>query len=206
MNGYRVGRKADRMKTQPVSILRADTAGQNIGDFARQESITPNKEASMNNNEGCRPALMYVRSANDEGDGLAAQVERCREYAKRKDFSISEECIYRDRAVPGNTLNRPGLNALISDVRTGKASSSQLIVLDRDRLSRNSGDLIKVVETLHKMGVAVHFVDGLWDRTNSDRILSDVIDSLKKGASKLELIKQANRTKRLEARSFRKKK
>lgn len=161
MSGYRVGRKPGAMKTQPIGILRTDTARDCIDDFACQESTKPKKEISMNNNkEDCRPAFVYVRSATDNGDSLADQVERCRQYARQKGFSVSEECIFRDRAVSGNTLNRPGLNALMSLIRTEETSPNDLIARDPARLARNTNELLKLLKMLRKKGIAVHFAEG----------------------------------------------
>ena len=85
--------------------------------------------------------LGYARVSTDDQD-LASQKRRL---ASAGAFRVFEDVI------SGKTFDRPGLTALLDHVRPGDT----LAVVRLDRLGRSLRELLDVVETLQKRGVAL---------------------------------------------------
>lgn len=67
-----------------------------------------------------RTAAIYARYSSDlQSDAsIEDQVRLCREYAEREGWSIVE--CYSDPGISGASLLRPGVQALLQDIPTGK--------------------------------------------------------------------------------------
>ncbi len=106
-------------------------------------------------------AIAYTRCSTqeqaDSGLGLAAQTERIRAYATMKDMTLLE--IIEDPGVSGGKPlgDRQGGQRLLEAIRRRKADA--VIMLKLDRMFRNAGDCLTVVERWEKAGVALHVVD-----------------------------------------------
>lgn len=61
-------------------------------------------------------AVIYCRVSSQKqvkkGDGLGSQETRCREYAKHKNYQITE--VFRDEGISGSLINRPGMQNMLS--------------------------------------------------------------------------------------------
>ena len=97
-------------------------------------------------------AYGYVRVSTEEqaaeGLSLEAQEEKIRAYASFKDLELVE--IIRDEGASGKDLNRPGFQELLELV--GGKQAEALVVFKLDRLTRNTSDLLHLVEDVFKQG------------------------------------------------------
>ena len=80
--------------------------------------------------DGMKTAL-YCRIANADNTAMALQEEMLLRYAA--DNGYNDFIIYRDNGESGLTLDRPGMNALMADVRKGRI---QTIIHDNLSYSR----------------------------------------------------------------------
>src|SRR5690348_1836691 len=103
---------------------------------------------------GC---AIYTRKSSDEGleqefNSLDAQREACEAYisSQRHAKWIALPDMYDDGGVSGGTLERPALQRLLTDIKTGKV---QIVVVYKvDRLTRSLSDFAKIVEVLDAHG------------------------------------------------------
>jgi DNA invertase Pin-like site-specific DNA recombinase len=66
--------------------------------------------------------------------------------------------VYMDAGVSGLTIERPALQQLIADCRAGKMAT--VIVQDPERLSRDMGQLLTLLQMFQEIGVRVDFATG----------------------------------------------
>jgi site-specific DNA recombinase len=107
-------------------------------------------------------AAIYARSATDKQnrDPIADQVGKCVRYAVDNNLPINPVDVYCDMASSGSNLQRPGFQALLKDIRQEKAVFRHLIVVDPSRISRNTQDLLHLIQELRGYGISVHWVRG----------------------------------------------
>jgi len=92
-------------------------------------------------------AAIYVRvSTADQNTGL--QETELREYVESRGWSYA---IYRDQGQSGAKSDRPGLTALLNDLRRRKADV--LVVWALDRLARSLKHLLTIAEECRLLGV-----------------------------------------------------
>lgn len=100
-----------------------------------------------------RKAVIYCRvSASKqvrEGDGLASQENRCREYATYKDYDVVE--VFKDDA-SGKLERRPAMDRMLAFLRLHQPGSVAVIIDDISRFARNVQAHIKLRETLRSAG------------------------------------------------------
>lgn len=76
----------------------------------------------------------------------------------------------------GKTMNRPGFNALMDDVRAGKVHT--LVVWRLDRLGRSASGLTALIEELQRLGVNfVSLREGIDLSTPAGRLIANVLAS-----------------------------
>jgi site-specific DNA recombinase len=100
--------------------------------------------------------VAYCRSACEEPgtpSSAYSQALTIRRYAKRRGMNVRE--VYIDPGVSGITLDRPALQRLIADCRSGKIGT--VITKDRERLSRDMGQLVALLHVFGKTGVHVEY-------------------------------------------------
>lgn len=67
--------------------------------------------------QATQKAVIYCRVAassaiqKDDGDSIYPQLTRCREYASHKNYEVG--AVFKDEAVSGNFIDRPGLQAML---------------------------------------------------------------------------------------------
>lgn len=97
-------------------------------------------------------AYGYIRVSTEEqateGVSLSAQEEKIQTYASLKGLDLID--VIRDEGASGKDLNRPGLQQLLQMVQAEEAEA--LIVYKLDRLTRNTSDLLYLVEQVFKQG------------------------------------------------------
>jgi site-specific DNA recombinase len=101
--------------------------------------------------------VAYCRTANalgsDPMSGIMDQANAIQHYATRHGFIIHET--YRDPGMSGISLERPALQRLLADCRTGKIAI--VLTTDADRLSRDTGQLFALIDIFRDTGVHVEF-------------------------------------------------
>ena len=82
-------------------------------------------------------AVIYCRVSGAkqvrEGDGLASQETRCREYASYKDYDVI--AVFRDD-ISGGSAARPGMIAMLDFLKKNKRDGTVVIIDDISRLAR----------------------------------------------------------------------
>jgi site-specific DNA recombinase len=100
-------------------------------------------------------AAIYTRIARADQTGqpfsLQAQAEACRLYAQTHDYTVDSE--YEDCGASGNSLNRPGLNALREAAQHGDIDV--VIVYSLDRLVRNLLVLLQLQDEWRQTGTSI---------------------------------------------------
>lgn len=103
-------------------------------------------------------AAIYTRvSTNDqarEGFSLEAQRDILMDTLERKGLQLYR--IYTDPGVSGGTFKRPGIQALLRDMKAGKFDT--LLIHKLDRLSRNIGDLYEFIGLVNKLDIRLIIV------------------------------------------------
>ncbi len=89
---------------------------------------------------------LYLRVSSHEqvqhGHSIKAQEERLRAYATAKDLDNIK--VYKDEGASGASINRPGIQALIRDVKENRVST--ILIYKLDRLSRSQKDTLHLIE------------------------------------------------------------
>jgi DNA invertase Pin-like site-specific DNA recombinase len=97
-------------------------------------------------------AYGYCRVSTEEqareGISLDAQEQKIRAYAQLKDLELLE--IIRDEGFSGKDIQRPGLQRLLNLI--DGAETEALVVYKLDRLTRNTSDLLHLIEDIFKKG------------------------------------------------------
>lgn len=113
-------------------------------------------------------AVIYVRVSTEDqarrGYSLEAQEEACRK--KAADLGATRVEVYRDEAVTGEILERPGLQAALAAAK----DAAFFIVYDPDRLSRRLAHQLLLVEMIEKAGCRLEFVTMEWQNTPEGRL------------------------------------
>ncbi|GAA6176971.1 recombinase family protein [Sulfitobacter pacificus] len=98
-------------------------------------------------------AVIYTRVSGAkqvrEGDGLASQENRCREYATYKDYDVAE--VFSDD-MSGKFERRPAMDRMLAFLRLHPKDSVVVIIDDISRFARNVQAHIKLRETLTDAG------------------------------------------------------
>lgn len=99
-------------------------------------------------------AIGYVRVSTSEqaieGISLDNQNAKIRAYCVLNNLELAE--VIEDAGKSGKNLNREGIQALLKKVKKFDA----IVVYKLDRLSRKTIDILNLIETIRKAGVAFH--------------------------------------------------
>jgi len=100
---------------------------------------------------------IYTRKSSEDGleqefNSLDAQREACAAYITSQKIEgwVPAPEQYDDGGLSGGTLERPGLQSLLSDIRAGKVD--QVVIYKIDRLTRSLADFAKIVDILDDVG------------------------------------------------------
>lgn len=94
-----------------------------------------------------RVALYTRVSTNDQHPEM--QEQELLDYVKRRNWTLYK--IYSDNGVSGASENRPGLNALLSDVKRGRVNL--VAVWSLDRMARSVRQLVELAAEFNAHGV-----------------------------------------------------
>ncbi len=97
---------------------------------------------------------IYARYSTDlQNDAsIEDQVRLCKEYAERNNLSVAE--VYTDHGISGTTMNRPGMQSMMSDAAKGKFSF--IISEALDRISRDQEDIAGIYKRVSFEGIQIH--------------------------------------------------
>ena len=125
----------------------------------------------MNAQRKIRCAI-YTRKSSEEGleqdfNSLHAQREACAAYvqSQRHEGWKLLPTFYDDGGYSGGTLERPGLQQLLTDIQSGAVDL--IVVYKIDRLTRSLNDFAKIVELLDKQGASFVSVTQSFNTTTS---------------------------------------
>jgi DNA invertase Pin-like site-specific DNA recombinase len=101
--------------------------------------------------------LSYTRSARPDFRCCADQAQGIREYAGREGWDPGQIIEFTDRGFSGliRFEHRPGGNKLFEFLRCG----DRLIVTSLSRLSRDPGDLLRILAVFADVGVTLHVLE-----------------------------------------------
>ena len=115
---------------------------------------------------------IYTRKSTEEGleqnyNSLDAQRDACEAYiaSQKSEGWVALPDAYNDGGFSGGTLNRPGVQRLLDDVREGLVDV--IVVYKIDRLSRSLADFAKLVELFDARKVTFVSVTQSFNTTTS---------------------------------------
>src|SRR6201990_2156914 len=115
---------------------------------------------------------IYTRKSSEEGleqefNSLAAQREACEAYirSQRNEGWVLARTHYDDGGFSGGNLQRPALQRLLADIRTGRIDI--IVVYKVDRLTRSLGDFARLVELFDAEAVSFVSVTQQFNTTSS---------------------------------------
>ncbi|QKS28250.1 MAG: recombinase family protein [Candidatus Accumulibacter similis] len=115
---------------------------------------------------------IYTRKSTEEGleqnyNSLDAQRDACEAFiaSQRSEGWVALDHAYNDGGFSGGTLNRPGVQRLLEDVREGLVDV--IVVYKIDRLSRSLADFAKLVELFDAQKVTFVSVTQSFNTTTS---------------------------------------
>jgi site-specific DNA recombinase len=99
----------------------------------------------------------YARYSSDRQSpaSIHDQIRKCREFAEQKGWEFPEDQVFTDEAVSGAGSDRPGLMRLLEAASRTPCPFDVVLLDDTSRLSRNLGDVMKIVEMLSFKGIRV---------------------------------------------------
>jgi len=115
---------------------------------------------------------IYTRKSSEEGleqefNSLAAQREACEAYIRSQHHEgwMLARTRYDDGGFSGGTMERPALQQLLNDIRTGRIDI--VVVYKVDRLTRSLADFARLVEIFDGQGVSFVSVTQQFNTTSS---------------------------------------
>lgn len=118
-------------------------------------------------------AALYCRVSSsgqaETGTSLETQLDSCRQYAAAQGYTVLYEA---QEDVSGTTLARAGLDAIRDMARDGQLDA--VICYDPDRLTRDLGHLMLLLDELEGVGAPLVFVNAPHDRTPEGLMLLQV--------------------------------
>ena len=120
---------------------------------------------------------IYLRVSTEEqaqeGFSIRGQQQKLKDYALIKDWTIYK--IYSDEGISGkNITDRPAVNELIADIKTGHVKN--VLVFKIDRLTRSTADLLYLVELFNEYNCAFNsLMESIDTQTASGRMFLKII-------------------------------
>ncbi len=115
---------------------------------------------------------IYTRKSSEEGldqafNSLHAQREACEAYvaSQKGEGWVALKAAYDDGGISGGTMERAGLQQLLTDVDAGRVDV--VVVYKVDRLTRSLADFAKIVERFDAKGVSFVSVTQAFNTTTS---------------------------------------
>lgn len=149
-------------------------------------------------------AAIYIRVSTErqaeEGFSLEAQQSILTDVLERKELQLYR--VYSDPGVSGGSFKRPGVQAMIEDMKAKRFDT--ILIHKLDRLSRNLGDLYSFIDMINKldvrliiaaqgseeidtrspMGKAFLFFSGIWAQIYLENLREETLKGLTKKMEK----------------------
>ncbi len=110
-------------------------------------------------------ALIYCRVSSqrqvDEGNGLDSQEQRCRMYAKNKNYDVVK--IFPDEAISGSLFERPAMHALLKFIDENPREDYVVIIDDLSRYARDVKVHIQLTSEFKSRGVKRECLNFVFD-------------------------------------------
>ncbi|OLF30118.1 cassette chromosome recombinase CcrB [Staphylococcus sp. 47.1] len=121
---------------------------------------------------------IYVRVSTEmqstEGYSIDGQINQIKEYCNFHHFEVTD--IYADRGISGKSMNRPELQRMLKDANEGHIDC--VMVYKTNRLARNTSDLLKIVEDLHRQNVEFFSLSERMEvNTSSGKLMLQILAS-----------------------------
>ncbi|UXV29470.1 cassette chromosome recombinase CcrB [Mammaliicoccus sciuri] len=121
---------------------------------------------------------IYVRVSTEmqstEGYSIEGQINQIKEYCQFHHFEVTD--IYADRGISGKSMNRPELQRMLHDANEGLIDC--VMVYKTNRLARNTSDLLKIVEDLHRQNVEFFSLSERMEvNTSSGKLMLQILAS-----------------------------
>ena len=108
------------------------------------------------------PCAIYARTAtvkkSDEINSITQQVERCKRFAKEKEWIVSDEFIFTDSGQSGLRVNS-GLKDLMRIAAVNPKPFDVLLCTSIDRNARDTDLVIRIHKALKRFGVGIRFTE-----------------------------------------------
>ena len=120
---------------------------------------------------------IYVRVSTDEqakeGYSIRAQIDKLKSYIQIKEWGFYK--VYADEGISGkNITDRPAINELLADIKSGKVNN--VLVYKIDRLTRSTKDLIELTEFFNKTKCGFNsLMESIDTQTASGRMFLKII-------------------------------
>ena len=105
---------------------------------------------------------IYTRTAAvkepDEVNSIIQQVERCKRFAKEKEWIVSEDYIFTDSGKSRLTVNS-GLKDLMHIAAVNPKPFDVVLCTSTDRITRDADLAIRIHEVLNNYSVEIYFAD-----------------------------------------------
>ena len=118
---------------------------------------------------------IYVRVSTQrqaQADGIAQQIERLEERARRQGWTAAADDLFRDDGFSGASLKRPGLQRLRD--RAAARALDVVLVTAPDRLARHYVHQVLLLEELAAAGCRVEFLDRPMGQDPHDQLLLQI--------------------------------
>ena len=118
----------------------------------------------MKKRPGSQPlrCAIYARTAtvkkSDEVNSITEQVERCKCFAKEKDWIVSDDYIFTDSGKSGLTVNS-GLKDMMRIAAVNPKPFDVMVCTSIDRIARDVDLAIQIHEVLKRLDVEICFAE-----------------------------------------------
>ena len=122
-----------------------------------------------------RTAALYSRVSSTEqvsNNSLPSQKRAMRTFAADKGYTIPDDFVFVDAGFSGAVLDRTALSKLREAVRARLVDA--VVIFDLDRLARDLGHQILLLDEFEKHGAALEVVNGAIERTAEVRMLAQM--------------------------------
>jgi site-specific DNA recombinase len=129
-------------------------------------------------------AACYARFSSDlqRETSLDDQLTAARRYAAAHEWTVLDEHVYTDAAISGASLDRPGIQALLTATSHRPLPFDVLLVDDSSRVARDLADAVRFMQQLTFHGVRVIYISQNIDSANEQAetlvAVHGVVDSL----------------------------
>lgn len=122
-------------------------------------------------------AVIYCRVSTkeqvEEGNSLATQEKKCKEYAMRHGYSIAE--IFIEQGESAKTADRTQLKKLLAFCAVKKNNVQAIIAYKIDRISRNIDDYSQIRLHLRRYGVEIKSTSENFENNPAGRFMENII-------------------------------